>query len=139
VFINKEVVKTGGGRAWITIISPLHSLTNKWSRGRRDGGPWTTIILPSAQSPIIHQTIAPTSELPTTSELPKHLRGRVHRAGVRLAALASAVGPAEVGGAFRALGAPLALTALASAVGTAEVGGTLCALEAPLVLTAWAT
>jgi len=38
VIINKEAVKTGGGRAWITIISPLHSLTNKWSRGRREGG-----------------------------------------------------------------------------------------------------
>ena len=38
VIINKKAVKTGGGRAWITIISPLHSLTNKWSRGRREGG-----------------------------------------------------------------------------------------------------
>ena len=33
-FLNKQVVKRGGGRgAWITIISPLCSLTNKWSGG----------------------------------------------------------------------------------------------------------
>ena len=33
-FINKQMVKRGGGRgAWITIISPLCSLTNKWSGG----------------------------------------------------------------------------------------------------------
>jgi hypothetical protein len=48
VLINKDVMKTGGGRAWITIIPPLHSLTNKclplcsltnkWSRGEEGWG-----------------------------------------------------------------------------------------------------
>jgi len=68
VFINKQVVKRGGGMGpWITIISPLCSLTNKWSGGRRDGGPWITIILytPRVES---HPASQPASQRPANKQ-----------------------------------------------------------------------